>query len=291
MKLNTANLLPIAIVAGLWLPGASKGAFLIQWLLGAMLFFAFLSMEFGKWKESLLQVLHLLPLWLVAGPLAYWILKGYWPTLAASTLLVLWAPTASAAAGVTRLRGGNPLPVAANVLVQHVLLVVLFPLWMQWQGSMVSVSFFPILKQLVLQIGLPLHLALLLRLAFPQSVDWMRKWNGAGMWLWAMAVFLVISRAGVQLRQQLHEGTSWFQILAIAGSAFLLCILQFVLGSRLSHRRFREEGSQMLGQKNTILAIWLGHSWFDPLAALGPTSYVIWQNLWLWWGSRKRFRH
>lgn len=291
MKRNTAHLLPIAILAGLMLPGAAQGAFLIQWLLGTMLFLAFMTMDFGKWKESLLQVLHLLPVWLLTGPLVYWALHWKWPTIAASALLILWAPTASAAAGVTRIRGGDPLPVAANVFVQHVLLVLIFPIWMQWQGSAISVSFLPILKQLMLQIGLPLHLALLWRYAFPQSVAWIRQRGSIGMWLWAIAVFLVIARAGVQIRLQIQQGTPILMLLAIAGSAMLLCILQFTLGSKLSHRRFREEGSQMLGQKNTILAIWIGNTWFDPIAALGPTSYVIWQNLWLWWGSRKSVKH
>ncbi|MGL5317864.1 MAG: transporter, partial [Bacteroidales bacterium] len=35
---------------------------------------------------------------------------------------------------------------------------------------------------------------------------------------------------------------------------------------------------QSLGQKNTILAIWLTHTYINPMVAIAPASYVLWQN-------------
>ena len=38
-------------------------------------------------------------------------------------------------------------------------------------------------------------------------------------------------------------------------------------------------GGQSLGQKNTVLAIWLSQTYLNPLSSLGPGLYVLWQNL------------
>ncbi|MEG2248861.1 MAG: hypothetical protein RSB88_08120, partial [Akkermansia sp.] len=44
------------------------------------------------------------------------------------------------------------------------------------------------------------------------------------------------------------------------------------------------ECSQSLGQKNTTLTIFLAMIYApSPIAALGPTFYVLWHNLWNAW--------
>jgi BASS family bile acid:Na+ symporter len=43
--------------------------------------------------------------------------------------------------------------------------------------------------------------------------------------------------------------------------------------------------------KDTILAIWMAHTYLNPLASVGPGSYVLWQNVinsWQLWKKRKR---
>jgi len=38
-------------------------------------------------------------------------------------------------------------------------------------------------------------------------------------------------------------------------------------------------GGQGLGQKNTILAIWMAQMYLNPIASIGPGAYVLWQNI------------
>ena len=38
-------------------------------------------------------------------------------------------------------------------------------------------------------------------------------------------------------------------------------------------------GGQALGQKNTVIGIWLMLSFLNPTAVIAPCAYVIWQNL------------
>ena len=56
----------------------------------------------------------------------------------------------------------------------------------------------------------------------------------------------------------------------------------------------RISGGQALGQKNTGFAIWMSFAFLNPLAAVGPGSYVLWQNLfnsWQLWRFRWREQH
>ena len=63
------------------------------------------------------------------------------------------------------------------------------------------------------------------------------------------------------------------------------------IGTRYSDRI---SAGQALGQKNTVLAIWMAYTYLDPLSSVGPGSYVLWQNLFnsyqLWKKRKKKSR-
>ena len=53
----------------------------------------------------------------------------------------------------------------------------------------------------------------------------------------------------------------------------------------------RISAGQALGQKNTVLAIWMAFTFLNPLTSVGPGSYVIWQNIinsYQLWKKRKK---
>ena len=66
----------------------------------------------------------------------------------------------------------------------------------------------------------------------------------------------------------------------MAAVALIVCLVQFGVGRRLG-KRYGDEaaGGQALGQKNTVLAIWLAQSFLNPLACIAPTAYIVWQNI------------
>ena len=65
----------------------------------------------------------------------------------------------------------------------------------------------------------------------------------------------------------------------IALFALIVCILQFILGKLIGKKYYNTiAGGQGLGQKNTVLAIWMALTYLNPLASIGPASYVVWQN-------------
>ena len=80
----------------------------------------------------------------------------------------------------------------------------------------------------------------------------------------------------------------------MAFAALLLCVAQFALG-RWIGKKYGETiaGGQGLGQKNTILAIWMAQVYLSPLSSIGPAAYVLWQNSinsWQLWRRRMNSR-
>ena len=71
----------------------------------------------------------------------------------------------------------------------------------------------------------------------------------------------------------------------------IACALQFFLGKRIgSVYGDRISAGQALGQKNTVLAIWMASAYLHPSAVIAPGAYVLWQNLfnsWQLWKKQK----
>lgn len=65
----------------------------------------------------------------------------------------------------------------------------------------------------------------------------------------------------------------------LAVGAGLACGLQFVIGRRIGARcGDKVAGAQSLGQKNTVLAIWMSLTYLNPVASIAPAAYIAWQN-------------
>ena len=56
--------------------------------------------------------------------------------------------------------------------------------------------------------------------------------------------------------------------------------VNFALGYWLGYGKLRRVSSQVLGQKNTSLTLYLALQYASPIAALGPAFYIFWHNLW-----------
>ena len=80
------------------------------------------------------------------------------------------------------------------------------------------------------------------------------------------------------------------ELLLLAGG-LMACAIQFGLGKKIGSRyNDRISAGQALGQKNTVLAIWMAYTYLDPVSSVVPGSYVLWQNLfnsWQLWKKRK----
>ena len=105
-------------------------------------------------------------------------------------------------------------------------------------------------------------------------------------YLWLVSSSLAIA---VTTRILVHAEVSWLLCLLILIGSLVACFMQFATG-RLVGRRYEEAvtAGQACGQKNTVLAIWVGYTFLDPLTSVAGGFYTIWHNVFNAWQLYKR---
>ncbi len=135
--------------------------------------------------------------------------------------------------------------------------------------------------QLAALILLPAAAAAVTRLLASRAPEWADKMKNFSYALWCFTLFIIAARTAEFFRNR--PGFSLFSLLEILAVSLILCVMNFTLGYFLAERRFSREASQTLGQKNTSFTMYLALAFGGPsgtLAALGPTFYILWHNLW-----------
>lgn len=134
----------------------------------------------------------------------------------------------------------------------------------------------------------PIFTAVLLRRFFPSVHRFLVGLKDMAFYLWTLALIIVM---GQTTRSVVEGNISVGEELLIAFWALVVCVLQFWLGKYIGGRHDnRISGGQALGQKNTVLAIWMAYTYLNPASAIAPGSYVVWQNIinsWQLWKKRR----
>ena len=262
-------MLPVAMIVG----GAGYEFFerlspLTPYLIFTMLLITYCRVS---WHEIRILPLHLWMLVLqIAGAAAvYAALLPLGPSVSQGVFICVLAPTATSAAVVTGMLGGSVGTLATYTLLSNIAVAVFSPFWQ---------SFGIIARQMVPLLILPLAGAFALERFWPRAHRILRNRQSVSFYLWSVALTIVMGRTVSFLVRQ--ERSHYFTEALTVGIALIVCALQFYTGRRLG-RRFGSAvaGAQGLGQKNTILAIWMAGIYLDPIASIGPASYVVWQNI------------
>ena len=96
-------------------------------------------------------------------------------------------------------------------------------------------------------------------------------------YLWAVALTIVTGSTVRFLVEQ--QDPDYTVEIGLAVVSLVICVGQFLLGRRLGKTYGDPVSSgQGLGQKNTILAIWMAQVYLNPIASIAPAAYVLWQN-------------
>jgi BASS family bile acid:Na+ symporter len=129
--------------------------------------------------------------------------------------------------------------------------------------------------------------AILIKKFFPIVNKSILKLQFISFYLWAMALTIVIANI---IHFIINQKQIDIPFMAIAiGIASVLCIIQFALGKFIGKRYGdKVSGGQSLGQKNTVLAIWMAQTFFNPFSSLIPAIYVVLQNV---YNSYQLWRH
>ncbi|EJX08242.1 sodium-dependent transporter [gut metagenome] len=130
----------------------------------------------------------------------------------------------------------------------------------------------------------PLLAAFAVRRFAPRLHAWFTSFRDLAFYLWAIALSLAIA---VTVRSIVHTDHAATELVGIAFISLFCCILQFGVGKRLGRRYgLPVSTTQSLGQKNTVFAIWLGYTFFNPVTSMAGGFYSIWHNLYNTWQMR-----
>lgn len=207
-------------------------------------------------------------------------------------MVCLICPTATAAAVITGKLGGSASSLTTYTLLSNLLAAVAVPLVFPMVEPHADISFFAaflkILSKVFPLLLCPFLLAWFLRVCVPKVHDWLLGFHDAAFYLWGVALAIV---SGQTVRSLVNSEAPAYVEWLIAFAGLVTCCVQFYLGKRIGgHYGERISGGQALGQKNTVLAIWMAYTYLNPLASVGPGSYVLWQNTinsWQLWKKRK----
>lgn len=196
-------------------------------------------------------------------------------------MVCLICPTATAAAVITGKLGGSASSLTTYTLLSNLLAAVavplVFPLVEPHAEITFLTAFLKILSKVFPLLLLPFFLAWFLRIYVPRVHQYLLGFRDAAFYLWAVALAIV---SGQTVRSLINSDAPVFVEVLIALAGLVTCCLQFYLGKRIGgHYKERISGGQALGQKNTVLAIWMSYTYLNPLSSVGPGSYVLWQNI------------
>ncbi len=276
-------MLPFAIVMGMLFHEAIAA---LQWLM-PYLIFTMLFITFCRVRPSEIRftpvIWRLLAIQLFGSLALFWLLRPLGVPLAQSVFICVLCPTATAAPVVTGMLGGSVAKVAAYSIVSNLSVALLAPLFFVWFGVGASdISFGKEFVEIALRVApmivFPLLAALLLYFSARSVHDAIGRVQGISFYLWAVSLTIVVGRAvSFMLAEPLSALPS---MLAMGGLAAVVCVCLFAAGRRVGARYGDKISSaQGLGQKNTVLAVWMAINYLDPISSVGPAAYILWQNL------------
>jgi BASS family bile acid:Na+ symporter len=275
-------MMPIAITVGaIFYRFFNELSFLTPYLIFVMLFLTYCKL---KMDDVRLSPLHawLIGIQIIGSVAVYLLIRPFNELLAQGAMICLLAPTGTAAPVITGMLGGDVANVTAYSLLSNMTVALCAPIIFSFIGSYQTMPFldslWAIAQKVMFLLLSPFLLALVLRKFTPKMTSTIGTYSGMSFYIWSLALCVVSGRTVSFILSQSTSNHSIEILIAIA--TFLVCAGQFMLGRKIGSRYDNTiAGGQGLGQKNTILAIWMAQTYLNPIASLGPGAYVLWQNI------------
>jgi Predicted Na+-dependent transporter len=191
-------------------------------------------------------------------------------------------PTATAAAVITGMLGGSMEFLTSYTLLSNLGVAVMAPLFFSMGGLNTDLSFRNSFIRIFLKVFplliMPLLTAWAIRYALPRLQSRMLRLTMVPFYLWSLSLAVVTGRTVYALvALDKHDLVMEF---SLGLAALIICALQFFTGKTIGSRfNNRIACGQALGQKNTIFGIWMTQVFLNPVAALAPSCYILWQNI------------
>lgn len=229
-------------------------------------------------SEMRLSMLHgwLLLFQTIACVGVYFLLLPLDRTVAQGAMICVLAPVAMAAVVIGGMLGANVATMVTYSLLCNMAVALLAPAVLSFAGTG-ACSFAGMLARIVPLLVLPFAAAQCCRAVLPGVAGWVAAHSQISFYLWLVSLAVVIGRTTAFLID-LHDASAATE-LWLAAAALVICLVQFKTGRAIG-RRYGDPaaGGQSLGQKNTVLAVWMAQSFLDPISSVAPTAYIVFQN-------------
>lgn len=210
----------------------------------------------------------------------------------AGVFVCVSCPTAAAAAVVTEKLGGSIGSMTIYTIVDNVLTAVAVPLLLPLIECGADITFLeaavPVLRNVASVLVVPLALALVCRKMAPGFTAAVAGVHNLAFYIWCVNLSIV---TGVTVRNIMHATVSGLTLGLLLLAPLAVTLGLFAIGKGVGYACGDSvSAGQAMGQKNTVVGIWIALTFLDPLAALAPGAYVIWQNLvnaWQIWYKEK----
>lgn len=292
MKSLVRGLLPmIAIIFGsITYKLFSPYSYLIPYLIFGMLLFTFLKVDVRKIKFFRTHF-FMLSLQIFLALILYFFVRHQNILYAEAAFICFICPTATASTVLVRILGGKEEYSIAYVLLSHLMITILSPLFF----ASISSNTLPIWQQ-SLEIGcrvfplvlLPIILGFISQIIYPKIDKTILVHNNIPFSLWIISLVLILADTVRYLKE---NSDNLITIIAMGVIGLLACIAQFYIAHYIAKKTHCEPISmrQSLGQKNTTLAIYLALRYMPhPMCSVAPSTYIIWQNI---YNSYSLYRH
>lgn len=201
--------------------------------------------------------------------------------VAEGAMLCMICPTATAAAVITGKLGGNASSLTTYTIFINLATAIVVPLVVPvihpHPGQDFLSSFSLIVSKVFPLLFGPFLAALLVRRFLPWIHRRILSCKDLAFYLWAVSLAIAIS---ITARSIAHSTVDYASQTGIAAASLLCCILQFALGRSIG-KRYGDSitAGQSLGQKNTVLIIWMGYTFFTPVTSIAGGFYSVWHNV------------
>ena len=273
--------MPLAMVVGAVLcrplacVEAARDNMLTPLLIASMLFLTFCRIDL---REMRLRWVHLIMLavQIVGGVVVFVALRPWLgEVVAQGAMMCVLAPIAMAAVVIGGMLGAKVAPMVSYSLVCNIVTALVVPPILHAFGNG-TCTFMEIISRVAPTLIAPFVVAQALRYTLPKIAKWFADHSSYSFYLWLFSLVLVMGRTTAFIIDTPADICVEIELALIA---LVLCLAQFRLGRYIGERSGdRVAGAQSVGQKNTILAIWLTLNFLNPIASIAPTAYIVWQN-------------
>ncbi|MFR9602607.1 MAG: transporter [Rikenellaceae bacterium] len=246
-------------------------------LIFAMLFVTFCKVRISEMRVSRMHI-TLLVFQILMSIGVYYVMLPLGGILAQGAMICFLAPIAMGAVVIGGILGANVASIASYSLLCNFVIAVVAPYILATYGNG-ECTFAQIMARVVPLLVFPFFAAQLLKFVWRRGAEWIGAHSQISFYLWLVSMVITLGRTTSFILH--YDGPAAVsEQLGLALVALVACVVQFSFG-RIIGRRYNETITcgQSLGQKNTVLAVWLSQAFLTPISSIAPTSYIIWQNL------------